>query len=81
MTRYEFTHAIVPRRDGASPSYSDHADPNDVDAVLNKYGAAGWHLYALDGSIARFEREIVERRDLVPVDLIKASEARRAKLA
>jgi hypothetical protein len=58
MKRYEYTHAVITRRDGTPMSSTDHAHPEDVDEVLNRYGAEGWRVWQLDGSIARFEREM-----------------------
>lgn len=60
MTRWQYCHAIVQRRDGAGLSQVDHPHPDDVDAVLNRYGADGWELVQQDGSILRFKREIPE---------------------
>ncbi len=62
MKRYEYTHCVIFRRDGSPPSASDHPHTEDVDAVLNRYGKAGWRCWQLDGSIARFEREITDER-------------------
>lgn len=58
MSRYEYTHTIIPRRDGTPMSQTDHVHPEELDAVLNAYGADGWDVWQVDGSIVRFKREI-----------------------
>ncbi len=61
--RFEYRTEVIARRDGLTPSASDHAHPDDVDAVLNRFGAEGWEVWQLDGSIARLKREIVDLPD------------------
>lgn len=56
MKRFEYRTEVIIHRDG---TYHNDLDvhPDDVDAVLNRLGAEGWEVWALDGSIVRLKRE------------------------
>ena len=57
MKRFEYRTEVIQHRDG-----THHHDlpvhPADVDEILNRLGAEGWEVWALDGSMVRLKREI-----------------------
>jgi hypothetical protein len=55
--RFEYRTEVLPHRDGTYHTELD-VHPEDVDEVLNRLGADGWEVWALDGSVIRLKREL-----------------------
>ena len=59
MKRFEYRTEIIQHSDG-SYHHDLPVSHKDVDDVLNRLGADGWEVWALDGSFIRLRREYPE---------------------